>query len=82
MISSLLKGLGIAGVSTGIYGAFTSDKIENKNKDRKNEYICIFTIILIVSLIILFITSGKSESVVLKGSGINSMSSINNKPPF
>ena len=79
MISNILKGLGIAGVSTGIYGAFTSDNQENKNKDRKNEFICIFTIICIVSLLILFITSGKSESIVLKGGGI---SPINNKPPF
>lgn len=80
MISNLLKGLGISSISTGIYGAFTSDNQDNKNKDRKNEFICIFTIIFIVSILILFITSGKSDSVVLKGGG--GMSSINNKPPF
>jgi len=77
--SSLLTGLGISGVSTGIYAAFTSENEENKHKDRKNEYLCIFCIILFVAVIMLFITSGKSESIALKG-GI--MSSNNNKPPF
>ena len=77
--SSLLTGLGISGVSTGVYAAFTSEYEENKYKDRKNEYLCIFCIILFVSVLILFITSTKSESVVLKGGG---MSPINNKPPF
>ena len=77
--SSLLTGLGISGVSTGVYAAFTSEYEENKYKDRKNEYLCIFGIILFVSVLILFITSSKSESIVLKGGG---MSPINNKPPF
>jgi hypothetical protein len=77
--SSLLTGLGISGVSTGVYAAFTSENEENKYKDRKNEYLCIFCIILVVSILILFITSTKSESIVLKGGG---MSPINNKPPF
>ena len=77
--SSLLTGLGISGVSTGVYAAFTSENEENKYKNRKNEYLCIFCIILVVSILILFITAGKSESIVLKGGG---MSPINNKPPF
>jgi hypothetical protein len=77
--SSLLTGLGISGVSTGVYAAFTSEYEENKYKDRKNEYLCIFCIILFVSVLILFVTSSKSESIVLKGGG---MSPINNKPPF
>ena len=77
--SSLLTGLGISGVSTGIYAVFTSDKQENKYKDRKNEYLCIFCIILLVAVLILFITGQKSNSLVLQGNGVIP---INNKPPF
>ena len=77
--SSLLIGLGISGVSTGVYAAFTSDDETKKYKDRKNEYLCIFCVILFVSFVILFITSQKNESLVLKGGNMNP---INNKPPF
>lgn len=77
---SLLTGIGISGVSTGVYAAFTSDNEENKNKDRKNEYLCIFCIILFVAVLILFITSQKTESLVTQRSGFSSP--INNKPPF
>ena len=78
--SSLMTGLGISGVSTGLYAAFTSDNEENKYKDRKNEYLCIFCIIFIVAFLLIYITSGNSESLVLKGRG--GLSPINNKPPF
>ena len=44
---SLLLGTGISGISTGVYAAFTYDK--NDLKDRKNEYIAIFSIILVIS---------------------------------
>ena len=37
--SSLLTGLGISGVSTGVYAAFTSEYEENKYKDRNFKYI-------------------------------------------
>ena len=77
--SSLMTGLGISGVSTGLYAAFTSEDEKNKYIDRKNEYLCIFCIISIVSFLLIYITSGNSESVVLKGGGL---SPINNKPPF
>lgn len=77
---SLLTGIGISGVSTGVYAAFTSDNEENKNKDRKNEYLCIFCIILFVAVLILFITSQKTESLVTQRGGFSSP--INNKPPF
>ena len=77
--SSLITGLGISGVSTGLYAAFTSEDEKNRYVDRKNEYLCIFCIIFIVSFLLIYITSGNSQSVVLKGGG---MSPINNKPPF
>ena len=49
---SLLLGTGIGGISTGIYAAFTDNK--HDNRDRKNEYISIFTIILCVLVTIIF----------------------------
>ena len=76
----LLYGLGISSVSTGIYSVLTHDK-ENPNVDRKAEYSTIFCIIMIVSIIILYITSGTSQNIVpLKGGG--GASSLNNRPPF
>ena len=73
----LLTGLGISIVSTGLYAVFTND---NTNKDKKNEYLCIFCIILLVSFMIVFITSGNSESIVLKGG--SNIGTLNNKPPL
>ena len=54
--SSLMTGLGISGVSTGLYAAFTSENEENKYIDRKNEYLCIFCIIFAVAFILIYIT--------------------------
>jgi hypothetical protein len=78
----LLLGTGISMASTGVYATFTSDKY-NDNKDRKNEYISIFCIILFVSVIILFIFHGSSESLVQTNISNHSSSSIGGgKPPF
>ena len=63
-----------------LFLCFFSYSQENKYKDRKNEYLCIFCIIFIVAFLLIYITSGNSESLVLKGGG--GLSPINNKPPF
>jgi len=82
---SLLLGTGIGGISTGIYAAFTDNK--HDNRDRKNEYISIFTIILIVTTILLYVFHSSSqvlsvpEPVNFNGGGISSLVS-GGKPPF
>ena len=79
---SLLLGTGISGISTGVYAAFTYDK--NDLKDRKNEYLAIFSIILVISSLILFIFHGNSESL-MKVPDISKHTSSpigGGKPPF
>lgn len=80
----LLLGTGIGGISTGIYAAFTDNKYDNR--DRKNEYISIFTIILIVTTILLFIFHNSSQSLTVPESvSLSSVSSPlvgGGKPPF
>ena len=80
----LLSGVGISGVSTGIYAAFTNDK--NDPRDRKNEYITIFSIILVVSVLILYLFHNQSESLVktnaIMGGGGISQTIVGGKPPF
>jgi hypothetical protein len=83
---SLLLGTGIGGISTGIYAAFTDNK--HDNRDRKNEYISIFTIILIVTTILLYVFHSSSqvlsvpEPVNLNGGGSISSLVSGGKPPF
>jgi hypothetical protein len=78
MINYLLCSSGISLVSTIIYLI-----INNKKEVDRNEYVKIFCIIMFVSLLILFITGGSSQSVVLKGGVTNNISSnIHNTPPF
>ena len=76
---SLLSGLGISGVSTGIYAAVTNDP--NDRRDRNSEYLSIFCIILIVSVFIIFAFNGKSESLATM-SGASSPAMSGGKPPF
>ena len=76
---SLLSGLGISGVSTGIYAAITNDP--NDRRDRNSEYLSISCIILIVSVFILFVFNGKSESLATM-SGASSPAMGGGKPPF
>tara|TARA_B100002019_G_scaffold204572_1_gene177445 strand:- start:1027 stop:1287 length:261 start_codon:yes stop_codon:yes gene_type:complete len=81
----LLLGTGIGGISTGIYATFTDNKYDNR--DRKNEYITIFTIILVVTTILLFIFHNSSQSLTvpdsvnLSGGGVSPLVS-GGKPPF
>tara|TARA_B100001287_G_scaffold271377_1_gene271586 strand:+ start:2256 stop:2510 length:255 start_codon:yes stop_codon:yes gene_type:complete len=79
----LLLGTGIGGISTGIYAAFTNDKYDHR--DRKNEFISIFCIILIVSIIMLYIFQNSSENLVkLDVNPVISTGSMmaGGKPPF
>ena len=76
----LLLGTGISIASTGIYATITFDKYNQE--DKKNEYISIFIIILIVSFIILFIFRGNSESLVQTDIPNYSSSISGGKPPF
>ena len=78
----LLLGTGISGISTGLYALVTTDKYDQK--DRRNEYITIFSIILFISFIILFIFHGNSESLIQTNNMKNNISSTiaGGKPPF
>ena len=80
----LLLGTGIGGISTGLYAAFTDNKYDNR--DRKNEYITIFTIILVVTTILLFIFHNSSQSLTVPepvslSSGVSPLVG-GGKPPF
>ena len=74
----LLYGIGISVISTGIYYILTHDKNEFKKKET-TEYASIFCIILLVSILLLYITSGNSDMVVPNKSIDNK---INVTPPF
>ena len=76
----LLIGTGISCLSTGLYVTITDDKYDQR--DRKNECITIFTIIIIVSTILMYFFNVSSESLVSSqnfegGNPINYA-----KPPF
>jgi len=74
----LLIGTGISCLSTGLYATVTDDKYDQR--DRKNEYITIFTIIIIVSTILMFIFNNSSNSLVTMENFESK--SINSNPPF
>ena len=80
----LLVGTGISMVSTGCYAVITDDKYDSR--DRKNEYLTIFSIIIFISTIMLYFFNNSSQSLVSGGSIDVSSSSpkMNNytKPPF
>lgn len=73
--NSILYGLGIGAVSTGVYYVVTYDKDKIDRKD----CLIIFSIICLVSMLILYITSGNSETVILNKS---LETKLNNTPPF
>ncbi len=80
--SSLLSGLIISVISTGIYILISdkNTKEEDKLKNKKVEYFTIFCIIMLVSVVILYFTNRNNDKVVsLKQ--VNS-STINHNPPF
>jgi len=80
----LLVGTGISMVSTGCYALITDDKYDKR--DRKNEYLTIFSIIIFIATIMLYFFNNSSQSLVSSGSIDVSGSSpkMNNytKPPF
>tara|TARA_A100001037_G_scaffold269101_1_gene263041 strand:- start:457 stop:693 length:237 start_codon:yes stop_codon:yes gene_type:complete len=78
-MNCLITGLGISAISTGMYAVFTN-KPEDKS-NRKDEYITTFCIVFFVSLIIIYISSGNSKSLVVQGGG-STNPNLNNKPPF
>jgi len=72
-------GTGISGLSTSLYAAFTNDKYDQR--DRKNEFITIFCIILIISFLILFIFNAGSDSLVKTNMNTSPVMG-GGKPPF
>ena len=87
MLSScLLSGLIIGSISTCVYAMITdkNDKdreLEIDNKDKKMDYLIIFSIIMIVSVAILFFTNkNNTEQVVPLKGGFSPK--VNNQPPF
>ena len=74
----LLIGTGISCLSTGLYAVVTDDKYDQR--ERKNEYITIFTIIIIVSTILMFLFNNSSNSLVTMENFESK--SINSNPPF
>ena len=75
--SCLLYGIGISGFSTGLYAILN----DTKERDKK-EYNIIFCITLIVSILVLYITSGDSKSIIPLDKSTMKSTSINNTPPF
>ena len=87
MLSScLLSGLIIGSISTCVYAMITdkNDKdreLEIDNKDKKMDYLIIFSIIMLVSVAILFFTNkNNTEQVVPLKGGFSPK--VNNQPPF
>jgi len=83
MLSScLLSGLIIGIISTGVYALITDNKKEEDRKiDKKMDYCIIFSVIMVVSVIILFFTNkGDKEAIVPLKGGFSPK--VNNQPPF
>jgi hypothetical protein len=81
----LLVGTGISMISTGCYALITDDKYDTR--DRKNEYLTIFSIIIFISTIMLYFFNNSSLSLVSSSGSIDvsgSSPKMNNytKPPF
>ena len=79
----LLLGTGISIISTGAYAVITDDK--HDLRDRKNEYLTIFSIIIFISTIMLYFFNNSSVSLVSSAVDTGGSSpKMNNytKPPF
>jgi hypothetical protein len=76
----LLMGTGISCLSTGLYATFTNDKYDQR--DRKNEYITIFAIIITVATILMFLFNNRSDSLVSVNNYEGGASINYTKPPF
>jgi len=81
MLNYILYGFGIGTVSTFIYAILNNS---NPYEDNTMDYSKIFCIIMFVSILILFITSGgsSSQSVAHIGGASLPPKSFNNSPPF
>ena len=86
MLSScLLSGAIISSISLSIYALITHKNHENENDDKildkKYDYMIIFSIVMVVSVIILYFTDKKDNQVIpLKDTGFSKK--MNNQPPF
>jgi len=80
----LLVGTGISLISTGTYATITYDKYDPR--DRKNEYLTIFSIIIFISTIMLYFFNNSSVSLVssatLDVGGSSPKMNNYTKPPF
>jgi len=79
----LLVGTGISMVSIGCYALITDDKYDSR--DRKNEYLTIFSIIIFIATIMLYFFNNSSVSLVSGSIDVSGSSpKMNNytKPPF
>jgi hypothetical protein len=74
----ILLGTSIGAVSTGIYATFTND--ESDMRSRRSEYLSIYSIIFVVSCLILYLFHGRSESLVMGNVAVSQQSG--GKPPF
>ena len=80
MLNYLLYGFGIGLISTFIYAIMNNT---NTYEDNTMEYSKICCIIMFVSILILFITSGSSgQSIIQTGGNTLPSKSYNNSPPF
>jgi len=87
MLSScLLSGLIIGSISTFVYALITDKRDKEKElygekKDNKMNYLIIFSIIMLVSVVILYFTNkNNTEQVVPLKGGFSPK--VNNQPPF
>ena len=87
MLSScLLSGLIIGSISTFVYALITDKRDKEKElygekKDNKVNYLIIFSIIMLVSVVILYVTNkNNTEQVVPLKGGFSPK--VNNQPPF
>jgi hypothetical protein len=78
----LLVGTGISIASTGCYAVITDDKYDPR--DRKNEYLTIFSIIIFIATIMLYLFNNSSQSLVSSSVDVGNPSKMNDytKPPF
>ena len=78
----LLVETGISIASTGCYAVITDDKYDPR--DRKNEYLTIFSIIIFIATIMLYLFNNSSQSLVSSSVDVGNPSKMNDytKPPF
>jgi len=85
---SLLMATGISGISVALYCAITSkenkDELNPERKmERKTEYVSIFSIILSVSFLLLYMFHRSSEGLVISSESYSHSPAMSSgKPPF